>query len=55
MMPLIWGNEDSNCLSCMYLCIANSIKIVEGNSETKGGKGCRAFGTPVVLLRDPNK
>jgi len=41
--------------SCMYLCTANSIEIVEGNSETKGGKGSRAFGTPVVLLRDPNK
>ena len=39
----------------LYLCTANSIEIVEGNSETKGGKGSRAFGTPVVPPSDPNK
>jgi len=38
----------------MYLSASNSIEIVEGNSKTKGGKGSRAFGIPVVLLRDPN-
>jgi len=34
----------------MNLSTANSIEIVEGNSETKGGKESRAFGTSVVLF-----
>jgi len=38
------------------ICVLrNSIESAEENSETKGGKGSRAFGTAVVLLRDPNK